>query len=236
MKVAACNNISFTSLSNPITPFKIKTEHGTLIVKEEFKSFLQNSYNRKIIGKFFTDNFMEVSKFPQLKPFRCIANSDIYERYFSGYGDSCFDAYRRNPFLSTLLIAINKKHRIVGAILTHPFDEISSIKDSRTFYINSIAVDKKYRGIGLGKILLESTIKADGKSFTDIFLTAIKESVPFYKKLGFEEINPSNIKYKMFLKKIAVSRADYPKYMTPMTKNIKPSASRWIDRINRCYG
>ena len=56
---------------------------------------------------------------------------------------------KKNPGLS--FVAVNEKNKIIGAVL--------SGHDGRRAYINHLAVDKAYRGMGIGKALAERCLQ-----------------------------------------------------------------------------
>jgi ribosomal protein S18 acetylase RimI-like enzyme len=231
MKINCNDNINFTSKAHPIAPFKFKSPKGVITVKEETLDCLRPNADLTEFGRFFVDNFMGNLKGMRVGKFDNFFSPKVYKKSIKNYTESCEDVFAREENLSTMLAARNSKGKLVGALLTHPFDENPLISDKKTFYIDSIAISKKYRRLGLGKKLIEKAIEADGRDFTDIYLTALKNSVKFYKKMGFSEILPTTDANKKILDIISMYRNDYPKYMTPMTKTLKPNSLRWIDRV-----
>lgn len=99
---------------------------------------------------------------------------------------------KRNPGLS--FVAVNDRNKIIGAVL--------SGHDGRRAYINHLAVDGNYRGMGIGKALAEKCLAK-------------------YKKLGMLKctlfVFEDNLNARKFWKKIGwYIRTD----LTMMQKNL----------------
>lgn len=231
MKINRNDNIQFTSKAHPVASFKFKSPKGVITVKEETLDCLRPNADLTEFGKFFVDNFMGNLKGLNIRKFDNFFSPKAYKKSVKNYAESCEDVFAREEKLSTMLTARNSKGKLIGALLTHPFDENPLISDKKTFYIDSIAISKKYRRLGLGEKLIEKVLEADGKDFTDVYLTSLKNSVKFYNNLGFSEIKPTTDANKKMLDIISLYRNDYPKFMTPMTKVLDPNAVRWIDRV-----
>ncbi len=74
----------------------------------------------------------------------------------------------------------------VGAAFAKVFNEYFKLLEDepRDIYIANIAVDKMFRGMGVGKVLLQSIF--DGKSTYHLeVVQANKAAIALYKKLGF---------------------------------------------------
>lgn len=223
------NNIKFTSLMNPIKTFRFETPKGALLIKEETKKCLSKEADFLEYGRFFVKNFNDENLDDNLM--KSNFSREIYNESINMYTKSCADVFKRDRSLTTMLSARDKNGNLVAAILTHPFDENPLISDNKTFYIDSIAINKDYRKCGLGKMLIDKVVEADGSFFTDIYLEALESAKKFYKKIGFNIIKPINRKNMKLLKAISMYREDYPDFMSPMTKVLNPTSSRWIDRV-----
>lgn len=132
----------------------------------------------------------------------------------------------------TLLLAKDKRSKIQGACLSYGYDLVDGSKDY-ILYVDSIAVNKTFRGAKLGKKMMQKTIEAnkDNSSFTDVFLVGEKGALGFYKKLGFVNLikkDPAQCKVSNF---IALDREDYPKYVDFLTLPLKPEQPRWYSKV-----
>ena len=85
------------------------------------------------------------------------------------------------------LIAITNKKIIIGVARLHKVDQ-------NTAQIRYMAIDKKFRGNGIGtKILLTLISKASKDKIKKIFLHSREEAVSFYKKNNFKLIKKSHL-------------------------------------------
>ena len=86
---------------------------------------------------------------------------------------------KRNPGLS--FVAINDKNKVIGAVL--------SGHDGRRAYINHLAVDKNYRGMGIGKAMAERCLvkfKKLGMLKCTLFVFEDNENArKFWQKIGW---------------------------------------------------
>lgn len=212
------SHIKFKSLNNPVKPFTIKTEKDVIsfaeidYTKKPQKNFL------KEVAEFFLDNFAFQSGHPYWKALR--KNTPEYDDnlYTIHRNVGLIASYKellKNPD-TTLVIGRNKKKEITAAILTEPLKITQEVQNDRTMYLDSIAVNKKYRGNHIGETLVNTVEKSSKDRFDDIFLVAYNESVPFYKKLGF-----SHIKNKYMIENMAKERLDYPQHASFLAKPIE---------------
>jgi len=223
-------NYSFTSRNNPVDTFKIATKLGDIIVEEV-------NYDRDITPKFikrltsfFCKNFGADTADPFWNRYKNGTPEqkqelfDIIEKYYTGI----FKEEKANHN-TTLLVAKDKDNKIQGACLTTPCYEIPGAEDI-TLYIDSIATNKKFRGLFLAKRMLLKTMAANSKTYSDSFLTAAVESAGFYEKLGYKKLNKKSPAQKNILNYIATHRRDYPDYMTPMSMPLDATAPRWFKK------
>ena len=130
----------------------------------------------------------------------------------------------------TLLLAKDKYNKIQGACLSYGYNLTDNCQ-KYTLYIDSICVNKPFRGFKLGNIMLNKTLKASEKSkFTDVFLTGEKKAAGFYTKNGFAELNPTDKNQKKVINLIAEDRSDYPQYIQLFSKPLKTEQPRWYDK------
>ena len=109
----------------------------------------------------------------------------------------------------------NSKDELCAGIVSTPLNITDKIKNDKTLYIDSLAVDKKYRNNHVAQKLVDSVIDSSKGRYDDTFLVAYNESVPFYKKQGF-----SDIKNEEFITNLAEDRLDYPEYASFLSKKL----------------
>lgn len=224
-------SLTYTSRKCPIKPFKIQTGNGILTFKE---INYDNEYGNKFfrtIGEFFLDIFANTSSHPfWAKCRKPTLDQKVYDKYVS----EDILRYRKavKDVNTTILIGRNKWGKIKAAIFTRPLNIENKVKDSKTLYIDALAVDKKYRGQNIGQKLVNKVIKTSKKRFEDVFLVAYKESVPFYEKLGFK-ITQATKKDSKSVANLAKERIDYPDYAQFMElKLFDKSGKKWYERAD----
>ncbi|MBQ8460053.1 GNAT family N-acetyltransferase [bacterium] len=228
------NNLQFTSLNNPIKPFQIITPKGTLDCIEVNYRHLPKSigFYRKL-SEFFIGIFSRTSSDPNWKILSSPKlEKDIYDKCIE------FDVKKlRNAIKdknTTVLYVRDKAKNLVGAIVTKSLKETPFVKDNMVLYVDSLAVVPEYRGFNIAKTLLYKVFEASQNSFTDAFLAAYKESVPFYEKLGFSKLSGRTKAQQYVISEMAEERYDYPKFVRFLSmplSNIEPV--NWCDRIYR---
>ncbi len=231
MQINSQNNLSFTSLQNPIKPFKIRTSKGTLFCSEIDYTKKQDDDFYKGFVKYFLDIFAHTSSHPFWEKCRePNLNKWTYKRYVKSTSKELKNFLQDKD--TTLLTVKDKNDNLVGAIYTRKLDLSKKIRDDDTLYVDSIAISPEYRGFSIGKKILKKVLNNSKKRFKEVFLVAYKESEKFYEKLGFtnlENTTAGTYIYKQ-LKKV---RIDYPQYVSfweKQTGKIIPQP-RWFDRI-----
>lgn len=226
-------SVSYTSRNCPIKPFSIKTPKGILYCSEiDYDKKFDKSYYKKI-AKFFIDIFANTSSHPFWEKCRKPnLNFLIYRIYLrdtvSGYRMALKDPD------TTMLFARDKEGRIKAGIFAKSLDTEAHVKEPRTLYIDSLAVDKEYRKSNVGKKLLQKVLNSSKHSFEDVFLVAYKESAPFYKKIGFK--NTKNAQSES-LDKLIKERLDYPDYAEFLEKSLNnTSGKKWYERADEYMG
>ena len=236
------SNISFTSKCCPIKPFTVKTKLGDIHFEElPVENYTKKGFLKNMVD-FFCYNFARNTNDPQWLKFQNIANIHEFMRLKNMFRNEYIKVFKNDNGHLTLLVAKNQKDKVCGACLSYGFDEVPNTRNT-TLYIDSIAVDKKYRGLDIGKILLEKSVEAGKDFFTDVFLHGEKLAGGFYEKLGFVELNPKNTAQRKVIKYIAADRFDFPEYINLYTKTLDPNKPRWyklaakaIDKERRFYG
>lgn len=230
MKIQSTDNISFTSLNNPVKKFNIFTPKGKLHVQEvrlKEKS-VDFSFN---ISKFINENFIDGASDPLwkefLKPEKEILLSGKNERY----AKYLRDVFKNDDGNTTLLLARDGQNWIKGAILSLTYNDPASLYDPKLCNIEAVCVDKDYRGFGVGKKLMEKTMQSAKNAFTDAVLTGYNKAVPFYKKLGFQILTQDSRKNMYFYKELQKEREDIPRYTQLMFKPLQPKNQRFYERI-----
>ena len=226
-------SVSFKSALRPVQPFIVKTNKGNIYFKEI-------NYNKPLkkkllheISVFFLDNFASTSSHPFWK--KCKKNApafdkEIYNAYIKENLIDTIVSKLKTPD-TTLMIGRNTKKNISAAIFTNPLNLTSFVKENNTLYIDLLAVHPKYRGNNIGRQLLTRIIDSSQNRFTDAFLVAYNESVPFYEKLGFKNLENKTYNQQIITDSLARERKDYPVYASFMTKPINKETSRWYNRM-----
>ena len=227
------NSISYTSRNCPIKPFQIRTNKGVLYCREVDYNKNYGNRNRFFnkIGTFFLDIFANTSAHPFWKKCRKpTLEKSVYENYIKENAQE-YSRMIKSPD-TTFILCKNRWGILKAAIYTRAFS-IAEFKEPNTLYIDSLAVDKSYRGNHIGKKLLNKVINSSKGRFDDVFLVAYKESAPFYKKLGFTNTEASISKSKT-MKRLAKERIDYPDYAEFLEKSISDnSTEKWYQRADK---
>ncbi len=236
MDVKRNSQIRFTSVNHPVKPFLIQTNDNVIKFKEWDYDKLPKKSALKEIAKFFLDNFANQSSHPFWKTCRKGTPTFIKSTY-NNYVNFLVLNYKeqlKNPD-TTLMLGRDKNGKISAAILAEPLNLTPIVKDNKTLYIDSIAVDKNYRGNHIGKRLINDVVKSINERYTDVFLVAYNESVPFYKKLGFVSLNNKYYAQRKIIDSLSEERKDYPEYASFLTKPIDNNKPRWFDKFKKWY-
>jgi ribosomal protein S18 acetylase RimI-like enzyme len=231
MQVSMVNNLAFTSFANPIKPYKLKTDLGYISVREinyihrPDKAFFKN------LVSFFLDNFVQTSNHPYLQAFRGPnRNQVMYDSYIKNEVKNINNAL--NSHDTTILVAKDKSKNIVGAIYAKKLHEGQKVVDCNTLYVDSLAVDSKYRGQGLGASMLNSVLDSSKNRFTDAFLTAYREAIPFYYKLGFKSLGYKKPDEYFIISEMSKNTDEYPMYVDYLTTKLnEKSVDSWCSRV-----
>jgi ribosomal protein S18 acetylase RimI-like enzyme len=233
MQVSLSNNLTFTSLANPIKSYKLKTDLGQIDVREiNYIHQPDKSFLKKIAG-FFLDNFADASAHPYWQSFKkSNRNQEIYDNYVENEAKNIHNALNSRD--TTILVARDKFKNIIGAIYAKKLHEGNKVVDCNTLYIDSLAVDSKYRGQDIGASLLKSVLESSKKRFTDAFLIAYREAVPFYYKLGFKSLGYKKPQEFFVISEMARYTDDYPRFVDYLTLNLNNTLPvDWCTRVVR---
>lgn len=215
-------NFSFTSLNNPVKPFRVLAENRAVKFKEidYFKLLSDKELNN--LGEFFLDNFAKTSTHPFWEMCRKNARNFNKDLYHAHLEQAVINDIKLNLIEpdTTLMIGYDKGHKIVGAILANALKVFSGEKTSEVLYLNMLAVNENYRGNNIGKKLLKSLLESSKDRFKKTFLVAYKESEPFYKKQGFRELDIEFDDEFELQKDFAKLRIDYPEYASFLIKDV----------------
>lgn len=227
--IGSTNNISFTSKINPVKPYKIMTKAGNIYVSEvdiekELSPKLINQIN-----KFFCENFSEHTKDKNYMQYRTVSLKEKKQREQESmkYYSDIFNNLKIRDNI-TILLAKDSKNNIQGACLSAPYTGVPG-SEKTTLWIDSLAVNDKYRNVEIASELLNKTIEINKNSFTDVFLTGTLFAKNFYKKLGFKNLDRKNPDQKKVYNYLCAKRYDVPKYVIPFTKIIQPDKPRWYE-------
>ncbi len=223
-------NNSFGSRNIPIMPFEIKTPKGKLFVQEMSLGDFKNNGDFQELSKFFIDNFIDGSTDPGWKWYLNPKHESGYKNRIKRFSIFCKELFKNDDGNTTFLVAKDKQNKIKAGAISCTCDELPPfVNNSNIFYLDSLAVDKKYRNNGVGKTLLEKTLTTS-KGYTDAVLTGYNKAVPLYKKLGFknlQEIGFQNKDVKKIWDIVREDRDDIPRHTQLMTKVLDEKASRW---------
>ncbi len=162
---------NFTSINNPIKPFTMKTKHGKILVREMTANELRQKGMIEKLTKLFIKNFVSLTENPDWLAFNDPNKKSICSNIFNTYVKDLKGRLLNPDGNLTILGIFDKKRNLQGACLSYGYDTIPTCKNSVCF-IDSLGVNKLYRGEGIGRILVEKTLKSAQKTFTDAFLTA----------------------------------------------------------------
>lgn len=222
---------TFGSRFCPVYNFRLNTPKGELLLREvrlkEKSIHLSNK-----ISKFFNDNFIDGSIDPLWKEYALAQKQKVYKEKNVRFANYLRDVFKFDDGHTTLLVAFDKKNRIKAAVMGMTFNDSKVFKDARLYSIDALAVDKSFRGFGIGKLLLDKVLWCVEKSHTDVVLTGYEKAIPFYKKNGFVIFNPDNKKKQAFYEEIKRDRDDIPRYTKVLTKPLDLEKDRFYERIN----
>lgn len=224
------NSTPFTSKCCPIKPFTVKTKLGDIRFEElPVENYEHRGFLRKMVN-FFCLNFAKNSTDPEWLKFQNPVNRNSFIELKNRFCSEYRHVFKNDDGHLSLLVARNSNNEVCGACLSYGFDEVPGARNT-TLYIDSIAVDEKYRGLGIGKILLEKSVEAGKEFFTDIFLHGEKLAGGFYEKLGFKQLNPKNTVQRKVINYLAMDRFDYPEYIYLFTKPLQENKPRWYKSV-----
>lgn len=233
MQINSNNSISFSSYKNPIKSFDVRTNRGVLRFREiNYQHLPKDSFYKKLAA-FFLDNFANTSAHPFWEKCRIpTIDYDVYNDYIK-YDVKTYKTALKNK-KTTILLAKDRSNEIVAALFSTPLNLNKTVKDSKTLYVDSIAVSPKYRGNNVGSIILQKLFEASRKDFSDVFLVSYKESVSFYERIGFKPLNWNNMHHQFVISEMAKERLDYPMYANFLTKKLNDTEPiPWFVRIQR---
>lgn len=217
---------NFTSRLKPVKVYKVKTSRGNLTFQEPSLAEIRNNAFLRKLTKFFCDNFASKTEEPGWLAYKNGDNPHIKAAIL----ESCFSQYKSkllNPKGDlTLLVAKDRFNNIRGACLAFGYDDVPNAEKS-VYYIDSLAVNPRFRGHNIGKVLLNKTIQSVQNKFSDVFLVGENMALGFYKKLGFEHLNSGVSAQKTVIDFIAQDKFSYPKYVSFLTKPLKQDEQRW---------
>jgi len=225
------NSVTFTSRANPVKPFIIYTSKGMLHFKEPSMRRIHSRGFIKNLAMFFCKNFASLTNDPFWKPFGKAKLSKEYKQHFKAQVAYFKKILHSSDDDITLLLATDKKNKIQGAILSFGFEDVPGCKKS-VYYIEDLAVNPKYRKNGIGKVLIEKTLDSVKNVFTDAFLTGEVLAEGFYKRLGFNHLNPADAAQKSVIDYLAKIREDFPNYVSFLTKPLQQSKPRWYNTLD----
>lgn len=234
IKVHRINNTKsktyFGSKNRPIKSFNIDTPKGKITVSEMKTQGTYSEEEIHSISKFFIDNYIEGSTNPAWKSYTKPANKDRYNRRVLRFSDFLKNVLKKDDGNTTILIGKDNENKIRAGIVGFSFNEVEGLEDPKTYYFDSMCVDKQYRGNNIGTILMKKTFKTTEGIFTDALLTGYNRAVPLYSRLGFTRPDTNNPEIKAVMNKVVGDRSDIPKYTKFMHKVLNSKETRWWER------
>lgn len=233
MVISSISQVSFGSKNNPVPKFPIKTDRGTLYVKEFTEKDSLYPARMYELSKFFTDNFIYNTKDPSLTRYK---NPENFEKYLKML-DTVTNYYKRmfetDDGNLTVLEARNAIGELCGAVVVQTFRDESGIEDERTCMVDSVAVERDYRKNHVGRILMEKAIGCSKDVYSDVFLASDNLAVGFQLKNGYRIMDYNEPAQKAVIDKINSIRNDYPDYVTFMDKRLDEfdESEPWYKRI-----
>ena len=126
-----------------------------------------------------------------------------YEDYHNGYLELMFeftnycynpgetefkyylDQMKHNTFSKILIIYSKIENKIIGA---GTIFKLNKIHNNPVGQIEDVVINQKYRGLGLGKLIIENLTKIGLDEFKcyKIILNCLDKNIDFYKKCDFE--------------------------------------------------
>lgn len=230
MNISTNNNFTFKSFNQPVKPFSIKTKNDEIKFKEIDYTQPQSDEFLDNISEFFLDNFATQTANPEWQGVR---------KNTIGFNQNVYDVVKEEIFFkplqkvlndpdTTLMVGYNKNNKLVAGIQTQNLNLRPDIEDDKTLYVDSLAVDKQYRGNHIGQTLLNNVIESTENKYSDVFLVGYNESVPFYKKQNFTEVSDPKV-----TENLSDCVSEYPDYMTFLEKPIDKTQSRWTERVSK---
>lgn len=223
-------NFTFKSLNNPIKPFVIKGDDDEIKFEEVDYTKPQSEELLDNVSEFFLDNFVKQSTYP---------NDKILRKDTPDFNENSYKTIKKEVMKdplkeslkdadTTLMLGFNKNKELVAGINTLNLNVAPYIQDNKTLYVDSLAVDKKYRGLHIGQTLINKVIESSKDKYTDVFLMSYNKSVPFYEKQNFNKVQDTTI-----TETLSSYIPEHPEHMTFMERTINPNESRWTERINK---
>lgn len=223
------DNTKFQSKNNPIKPFVMNTKYGRLYVAEISQKELKDEKFLRNLVRFFIKNFASSTKDPYWLEYN--KNPQNRGKMIDGYIDYLRPVLKSGDDNLTLLMAKDKVGRTCGACLSYSLSSVKGAKDT-TCYVEGLAVDSKYRGCKLGERLLNTTMEANKKTFTDVFLKGEMFAAGFYKRMGFETMTADKPSQADVVKVLAAQGEGYPDYIKFFTKALQNSKPRWFEVVS----
>ena len=143
-------------------------------------SYLKIKENNFLIRPWFKEDFHKnhLQLLSQLTTVGEINEEQYYQQFNLLNSDSYFICVIENRDENTI---VGSATLLVENKLIHNCGKVGHIED--------VVIDSKYRGYGLGKIIIEKLVeKAKEKNCYKVILDCSLENIPFYEKCGFRKI------------------------------------------------
>lgn len=220
-RIAHTNNqLTFKSKNCPIEPFVIQTKLGPLKVEE---------LSKKELKKASDFNFhINLEVFPDWQQSYNIANAEQRNYWMQLNEKKHAYILNKGGDNSTILVAKDAENNFKAFFSLVKFDEFkdSKVIDVTTGHLDECLIDAKYRGQGIGKIILDKLLTTADGHFTDVVAESFNKALGFYKRAGFKELDPSNPAIKKISDFILSGRQDRD-LITLISKPIDASNPWW---------
>lgn len=214
--------LSFGSKNCPVKPFAIQTQFGPLQVEELKTSDLTKA------AKYSVGSSVEAYE-SWRTPYEKLDKKGK-KSWITFVKDRYIKILNKTDGNSTILVAKNSKGKIKAIFTMQNFDEFKNnaggFADSKTGYIEECMTSSKYRGQGIGKIMINKLIETARGNFTDIVLEGENKALAFYGREGFKPLDLSNPSIKKISDFIMKARDDSYTF-TVMNKTLDPSNPWW---------
>lgn len=219
---------SFKSKNNPISPFIVKTLKGELTCFEISSKDLYKSKKLFELSHFFCKNFASLTEDPYWLKYN---NAEYRDQIAVNFYNYLNRKVLNDDGNLTMLVAEDKNNQTQAACLSYTYDDLpEQIKN--VCYIDSIAVNHKYRKNDIAKTFFNKISELNKNTFTDLFLTGEILAKKFYEKIGFKKLDDNDPTQRNFIRYLQHTRGDEMLYLIPFNKSLQETKQKWFSIFN----